>query len=116
MFSKPVKPQAPVAATIKGLCQAAHSDIILHTEKGKNTSLQRSGNLHEPSQTDTAQRPPERQEKMGTGGSLDKKGLFRSYVQERSLARWGPGLFSEELRSLQRKLDVTRVVSFRVFQ
>lgn len=46
-----------------------------------------------------------------------KKALPRgSYVQERGLARWEPGLFSEELRSLQRKLDVTRVVSPRVFQ
>lgn len=73
-FSKPVKAQAPIAATIKGLCQAACSDSILHTQKGKNTLPQRSGNLHEPSQTATGQSPPERQEKMGTRGSLDEKG------------------------------------------
>lgn len=48
-------------------------NTILHTEKGKNTSPQRSGNLHESSQTDTGQRPPERQENMGMEGSLDKK-------------------------------------------
>lgn len=83
MFSKPVKPQVAVAATIKGLCQAVCSDSILHPEKGKNTSPQRSGNLHEPSQTDTAQRPPERQEKMGTGGSLDEKGTSPRVLRAR---------------------------------
>lgn len=37
-FPNTVKPQAPIAATIKGLWQAACSDSILHNEKGKNTS------------------------------------------------------------------------------
>lgn len=76
------QPQAPIAATIKCLCQAARSGSI--TEKGKNTFPQRSGNLHEPSQTDTGQRPPERQEKE-TGDPLMKKASPRSYVQERGL-------------------------------
>lgn len=40
-------------------------------------------------------------------GYLKEDTSPRSYMQESNLARGGPGHFPEELRSLERKLDVT---------